>query len=134
VFGRYHSKKVVDPDGTVRTSIVELPREQWPVVIHDHHPGYITWDDYLANQARLAANLTRGGARPPREGQAICQGIITLWILWTAHVDALLLEWTGRLRVYGPQSRPDGHPHVSVHQRYQCGRSGGRTAPRGAQP
>ena len=28
VFGRYHSKKVVDPDGTVRTSIVELPRER----------------------------------------------------------------------------------------------------------
>jgi DNA invertase Pin-like site-specific DNA recombinase len=77
VFGRYHSKKVVDPDGTVRTKITELPREQWPVVIHDHHPGYITWDDYLANQARLAANLTHAGARPPREGQAICQGIIT---------------------------------------------------------
>ena len=77
VFGRYHSKKVVDPDGTVRTKITELPREQWPVVIHDHHPGYITWDDYLANQGRLAANLTHGGARPPREGQALCQGIIT---------------------------------------------------------
>jgi DNA invertase Pin-like site-specific DNA recombinase len=76
VFGRYHSKKVVDPDGTVRTKITELPRDQWPVVIHDHHPGYITWDDYLANQARLAANLTHAGARPPREGQAICQGII----------------------------------------------------------
>ena len=77
VFGRYHCRRVVSPDGTVRTKIAELPREEWPVVIHDHHEAYISWDDYLANQARLAANLTHGGARPPREGQALCQGIIT---------------------------------------------------------
>ena len=77
MFGRYHSRRVVEPDGTVRTKVVERPREEWPVVIHDHHPGYITWDDYLANQARLAANLTNAGARPPREGQALCQGIMT---------------------------------------------------------
>jgi DNA invertase Pin-like site-specific DNA recombinase len=76
VFGRYHSRRVVEPDGTVRTKLIELPRDEWPVVIHGHHPGYISWDDYLANQARLAANLTRAGARPPREGHALCQGII----------------------------------------------------------
>ena len=76
VYGRYHSRRVVAPDATVRTKIVELPRDQWPVVIHDHHDGYICWDDYLANEARLAANLTNAGARPPREGHALCQGII----------------------------------------------------------
>ncbi len=76
VFGRYHSRRIVEPDGAVRTRIVERPRAEWPVVIYDHHPGYITWDDYLANGARLAANLTRSGARPPREGHALCQGII----------------------------------------------------------
>ncbi len=77
VFGRYHSCRVVEPDGTVRTKMTELPREEWPVVIHDHHRGYISWDDYLANHARLAANLTNAGARPPREGHALCQGIMT---------------------------------------------------------
>ena len=76
VFGRYHSRRVVSPDGVVSTKTVELPRDEWPVVIHDHHPGYISWDDYLANGARLAANLTNAGARPPREGHALCQGII----------------------------------------------------------
>lgn len=76
VFGRYHSRRVVNPDGTVRTKIAELPREKWPVVIHDHHTGYLRWEEYLANQARLAANLTNAGARPPREGHALCQGII----------------------------------------------------------
>ena len=76
VFGRYHSRRVVSPDGVVSTKTVELPRDDWPVVIHDHHPGYIGWDDYLTNGARLAANLTNAGARPPREGHALCQGII----------------------------------------------------------
>jgi DNA invertase Pin-like site-specific DNA recombinase len=77
VFGRYQSRRVVEPDGTVRSKVVELPREKWPVVVHGHHPGYISWEDYLANRARVAANLTNAGARPPREGQALCQGIIT---------------------------------------------------------
>jgi len=46
------------------------------VLIKDHHEGYITWADYLANEAKLAANRTNAGARPPREGCALCQGII----------------------------------------------------------
>lgn len=76
VFGRYFSRRTVDPDGTVHTQIVERPRAEWPVVIKDHHEGYITWADYLANEAKLAANHTAAGARPPREGVALCQGII----------------------------------------------------------
>jgi hypothetical protein len=76
VYGRAHSRRVVEPDGTVRTKVTHVPREQWPVVISDHHEAYVSWDDYLANQARLSANLTQAGARPPREGHALCQGII----------------------------------------------------------
>ena len=77
VHGRYSSRRTVEPDGTVRTALVERPRTEWPVLIKDHHEGYITWADYLANEARLAANRTNAGARPPREGGALCQGIIT---------------------------------------------------------
>src|SRR4029450_5155503 len=58
------------------TTPLRLARQEWPVVIHDHHPAYISWDDYLADQARLAANTTNAGARPPREGHALCQAII----------------------------------------------------------
>ena len=65
------------PSGTVHTAITERPRTEWPVLIKDHHEGYITWADYLANEARLAANHTAAGARPPREGTALCQGIIS---------------------------------------------------------
>jgi len=77
VFGRYASHRTVDPSGTVHTAMAERPRAEWPVLIKDHHEGYITWADYLANEARLAANHTAAGARPPREGTALCQGIIT---------------------------------------------------------
>ncbi|MGZ6840207.1 MAG: recombinase zinc beta ribbon domain-containing protein, partial [Frankiaceae bacterium] len=76
VHGRYSSRRRVDPDGTVHTGLVERPRSQWPVLIADHHEGYIGWADYLANEAALAANRTNTGARPPREGSALCQGII----------------------------------------------------------
>jgi DNA invertase Pin-like site-specific DNA recombinase len=77
VHGRYTSRRTVEPDGTVHTSLIERPRVEWPVLIHDHHEGYLTWADYLANEAKLAANRTNAGARPPREGSALCQGIIT---------------------------------------------------------
>jgi excisionase family DNA binding protein len=76
VHGRYSSRRTVEPDGTVHTGLVERPRAEWAVLIKDHHEGYITWADYLANEAKLAANRTNAGARPPREGCALCQGII----------------------------------------------------------
>jgi DNA invertase Pin-like site-specific DNA recombinase len=76
VHGRYTSRRTVEPDGSVHTGLIERPRAQWPVLICDHHQGYIGWDAYLANEGRLAANRTNTGARPPREGSALCQGII----------------------------------------------------------
>jgi hypothetical protein len=76
VYGRYTTKRRVDPDGTVRSTIKQLPRSEWAVCIRDHHDGYISWDDYLTNEAKLAKNRTNAGARPPREGLALCQGII----------------------------------------------------------
>ena len=77
VHGRHSSRRRVAPDGQIHTSTVCLPRAQWPVTIHDHHAGYLSWEDFLANEAKLAANRTNAGARPVREGVALCQGIIT---------------------------------------------------------
>ena len=76
VHGRYSSRRTVEPDGTVHAGLAERPRAEWPVLIKDHHEGYLTWAGYLANEAKLAANRTNAGARPPREGSALCQGII----------------------------------------------------------
>ncbi|WP_406191879.1 recombinase family protein [Streptomyces sp. NBC_01017] len=76
VYGRYATRRTVEPDGTVRTGVRLLPRDQWPVVLHDHHEGYITWQNFLGIEAKLKANCTHDGARPAREGLALCQGII----------------------------------------------------------
>lgn len=76
VYGRFRSRRVVSPDGTIRTRTTGLPRAEWTTVIVDHHPGYITWERFVLNEARLAANRTSAGARPPREGGALCQGIV----------------------------------------------------------
>jgi excisionase family DNA binding protein len=76
VYGRFRSRRTVDPDGTIRSRTVELDRSEWAVILHNHHEAYICWDTFLANERRLAANHTRSGARPPREGSALLQGII----------------------------------------------------------
>jgi DNA invertase Pin-like site-specific DNA recombinase len=76
VFGRSRSRRVVTPDGTITTKTVRVPRADWQVLICDHHAGYVSWDAYLATEQRMAANHTARGARPPREGTALLQGIV----------------------------------------------------------
>jgi hypothetical protein len=56
-----------------------VPMDQWEVLITGHHPGYITWEQYVANQERLHANCPApagqaGGA--VREGRGLLQGLL----------------------------------------------------------
>lgn len=59
---------------------VKVPREEWISFIPGAHPGYITMDQWEANTATLAANAAAHGrdraSGPPREGNALLQGII----------------------------------------------------------
>jgi DNA invertase Pin-like site-specific DNA recombinase len=75
-FGRTRTSQQVDAGGGVRSRTRAVARDQWQVLIRDHHQGYITWEQYLAIEAKMAANQNSAGARPPREGGALCQGII----------------------------------------------------------
>ncbi|MGB9387686.1 MAG: recombinase family protein, partial [Pseudolabrys sp.] len=78
VFGRYQSCKKIGPTGEICTQSRQMPQDQWRVVIPDHHPGYITWDQFLANRSRLAANRTNSEvlAGPAREGLCLLQGVL----------------------------------------------------------
>lgn len=76
VSGRYQCQPSIDADGNICTHTLELPSDRWEVVIHDHHPGYISWETFNANQRQLAANRPQRGARPPREGSALPQGVV----------------------------------------------------------
>jgi DNA invertase Pin-like site-specific DNA recombinase len=113
VHGRYTSRRTVDPDGTVHTSLVERPRAEWPVLIREHHEGYVTWEDYLANEKKLAANQANAGARPPREGGALCQGIIYCGSCGKPMRTSYHDDDHPRLRVLRPRRQAD-HPVMPV--------------------
>jgi DNA invertase Pin-like site-specific DNA recombinase len=75
-FGKSRTWK--DPQG--RWHCVNLPREQWAILIKDAHPGYISWEEFEENQKRLLHNqqaraLERQSG-PPREGPALLQGLV----------------------------------------------------------
>jgi DNA invertase Pin-like site-specific DNA recombinase len=79
VFGRTRAERCVGEDGTLRTRRRALAQAAWEVLITGHHPGFIDWDTYQANQARIGAN-TRPQAHQPgtgavREGAALLQGL-----------------------------------------------------------
>jgi DNA invertase Pin-like site-specific DNA recombinase len=80
VFGRW------DYSGdrrSVRTGKV-LPRlramAQWPVHVEAHHPGYLSWEEFVRNQARLRRNWNRDGHGVAREGTALLQGLLVCGI------------------------------------------------------
>jgi excisionase family DNA binding protein len=77
VFGRSRQQKQLDAGGRVRCRTVELPLEEWSVCLPEHHPGYVSWEEYLATRERLRANVRpRGeGDGAAREGQALLQGL-----------------------------------------------------------
>jgi DNA invertase Pin-like site-specific DNA recombinase len=53
------------------------PLEQWSVCLRDHHASYISWEQFVHNQAALRANQNRQeAAGSPRKGRALLQGLV----------------------------------------------------------
>lgn len=81
VFGRTRQDRYVGDDGQLRTRRRKLPRDEWEVLITDHHPGFIDWGTYQANQDRIGANIRPQAHEPGtgavREGAALLQGLAT---------------------------------------------------------
>ena len=76
-FGR----RRVDPRGRTAAhphgGLRRLPREQWPVLIPDRHPAYITWERYVENQERMRRNQQRPTTPGvPRRGAALLAGLL----------------------------------------------------------
>jgi len=84
VFGRTETRRELDPENVHRLLIRrgKRSREDWPVLIRDHHPRYISFAKYLENQDRIRDNEVMGNRSDeghkgaPREGQALLQGLV----------------------------------------------------------
>src|SRR3989441_177983 len=74
-------KVVLDPDEEPRIKgrTRQVKREDWPIMLRDAHPGYISWEQFRHHQQVLDDNRTwrpeerRGVAR---EGAALLQGSV----------------------------------------------------------
>ena len=58
-YGKSRHERYVDETGVLRKRVRQLPRSQWAVLIREHHEGFVDWETYEANLARIASN-TRG--------------------------------------------------------------------------
>ena len=77
VFGRTKYEKSIGPDGRLQVKARQVAREEWPIVIHDHHEPYISWDTFVTNQELLRRNFK--GPRnsgSPQQGAALLQGLL----------------------------------------------------------
>ena len=81
VYGRTRKERYLDRSGALRQRSRRLPRDEWEVLIPDHHPGFTDWDTYQANQARIGTNIRPQASQPGtgavREGCALLQGLAT---------------------------------------------------------
>jgi hypothetical protein len=81
-----------------QTRQIRRPMEEWTTIHHGVYPAYISWDQFLANQARLADNASDFARRAhgaPRQGCALLAGLVVC----------------GRC---GYQMRVTGHPAASL--------------------
>jgi DNA invertase Pin-like site-specific DNA recombinase len=78
-FGKTETRtRIVDGRARKRSGF-RKPRSQWTVLIPNHHPGYLSWEEYERNQAMIAANThMQSGAEPKagRGGRALLSGLL----------------------------------------------------------
>ena len=78
-FGKSEARTKVVDGRAQRTFGHDKPRAAWGVLIRDHHPGYISWEEYERNQAMIATNtFGHSDAEPKagRGGRALLSGLL----------------------------------------------------------
>jgi DNA invertase Pin-like site-specific DNA recombinase len=78
VFGRTKIVKELDEYGNQKSRQKRQDIKDWDVIIHDHHPAYISWDQFLKIQKQIEKNTTppkSHASQVAREGSALLQGL-----------------------------------------------------------
>jgi DNA invertase Pin-like site-specific DNA recombinase len=78
-FGKTETRVKIVGGHARRSSGHRKPRQEWKVLIRDHHPGYLSWYEYERNQAMITENThMKSGAEPKagRGGQGLLAGLL----------------------------------------------------------
>ncbi len=78
VYGRSASRTTIVDGRIRRTSGHALAVDQWPVVIPDHHPGYLDWPSYLRHLTMIESNayMKPGARKSARGGRSLLAGLL----------------------------------------------------------
>jgi DNA invertase Pin-like site-specific DNA recombinase len=141
VFGQTRTEKHLDARGQLIIRTRALPVQQWAVLIRDHHPGYITWDQYEANlkgPGRKPAPGRRPGRRRTAGGPCAAAGPDPLREVLAGHADPLLRRHTRQARQLPASRMRQGQTplrdrtDLPVHRRPQGREAGAGPAVPGA--
>lgn len=124
VYGRRPIDPMQRKPGRRGTGVVRRPMEEWVTLQQGVYPAYISWEQFLQNQARLAENTqeahtkqaaVQGARGAAREGEALLQGLICcgmcghrMRVGYKSHVrylcDGLKRHYAGTvcMSLYGP--------------------------------
>jgi Recombinase/Recombinase zinc beta ribbon domain len=78
-FGKTETRMKIMEGHARRSSGHRKPRQEWKVLIRDHHSGYISWEDYERNQAIIAENTyMKSGVQTKagRGGRGLLAGLL----------------------------------------------------------
>jgi len=78
-YGKSETRTKVVEGRTRKSAGHRKPESEWKVLIKEHHPGYISWEEYERNRSMIAANAhIHSGAEPKagRGGGALLSGLL----------------------------------------------------------
>jgi DNA invertase Pin-like site-specific DNA recombinase len=78
-YGRTQCRSVVVEGRSRKSGGHRVAMENWQLLLKDHHPGYISWEQYLENQRILTSNRTKSHAvtcGAARKGNALLAGLL----------------------------------------------------------
>jgi hypothetical protein len=79
VFGRTTQRTRIVDGRARKTTGHSKPMAGWNVLLRDHHPGYISWEQYEANQKLISENAhmqRRAERKSARGGRALLTGLV----------------------------------------------------------
>ena len=79
VFGRTANRTTIVDGRAKKTSGHKKPMPEWSILIRDHHPCYISWEEFEQNQRMISENAhmqKRTDRKSARGGRALLAGLV----------------------------------------------------------